>query len=74
MAKRATYAAGAAKSLPYRLGTSDLQFHHDPWSYHDSYAGEADFLGQELVYRDRRPGIRAPLIRWPHQVLKADTR
>ena len=25
------------------------------WSYHDSYAGEADFLGQELVYRDRRP-------------------
>ena len=30
-------------------------FHHDSWSYHDSYAGEADFLGQELVYRDRRP-------------------
>ncbi len=24
-------------------------------SYHDSYVGEADFLGQELVYRDRRP-------------------
>ena len=32
MAKRATYAAAAAKSLPYRLGTSDLQFHYDPWS------------------------------------------
>ena len=55
MAKRATYAAGAAKSLPYRLGTSDLQFHHGPWSYHDSYVGEADFLGQELVYRSMRP-------------------
>ena len=30
MAKRATYPAAAAKSLRYRLGTSDLQFHHDP--------------------------------------------
>jgi hypothetical protein len=55
MAKRATYAAAAAKSLPYRLGTSDLQFRDGPWSYHDSYVGEADFLGQEIVYRDRRP-------------------
>jgi Domain of unknown function (DUF5680) len=55
MAKRATYAAAAAKSLPYRLGTSDLQFRDGPWSYHDSYVGKADFLGQEIVYRDRRP-------------------
>jgi Domain of unknown function (DUF5680) len=54
-AKRATYAAGAAKSLPYRLGTSDIQFREGRWSYLDSYVGEADFLGQEIVYLDRVP-------------------
>jgi hypothetical protein len=54
-AKRATYAAAAAKSLPYRLGTSDIQFRDGPWSYLDSYVGEADFLGQEIVYLDRVP-------------------
>jgi Domain of unknown function (DUF5680) len=51
MAKRATYAAAAAKSLPYRLGTSDLQFRDGPWSYHDSYVGEG---------RLPRPGDRVP--------------
>jgi hypothetical protein len=55
MAKRATYMAAAGKSLPYRLATSDLQFHHGAWSYHDSYVGESDFLGQGLVYRNRMP-------------------
>jgi hypothetical protein len=54
-AKRATYAAAAAKSLPYRLGTSDIQFREGPWSYLESYVGEADFLGQEIVYLDRVP-------------------
>ena len=54
-AKHATYAAAAAKSLPYRLGTSDIQFREGPWSYLDSYVGEADFLGQEIVYLDRVP-------------------
>jgi hypothetical protein len=54
-AKRATYAAAAAKSLPYRLGSSDIQFRHGPWSYLDSYVGEANFLGQEIVYLDRVP-------------------
>jgi len=42
-AKGATYAAAAAKSLPYRLGTSDIQYRDGPWSYLDSYVGEADF-------------------------------
>jgi hypothetical protein len=54
-AKRATYAAAAPKSLPYRLGTSDIQFRDGPWSYLDSYVGEADFLGHEIVYLDRVP-------------------
>lgn len=54
-AKRATYAAAAAKSLPYRLGTSDIQYGDGPWCYLDSYVGEADFLGQEIVYLDRVP-------------------
>jgi hypothetical protein len=54
-AKGATYAAAAAKSLPYRLGTSDIQYRDGAWSYLDSYVGEADFLGQEIVYLDRVP-------------------
>lgn len=31
-AKAATYAAAAAKSLPYRRGTSDIQHGDGPWS------------------------------------------
>jgi hypothetical protein len=49
-AKRKTYVGGGVKLLPYRLGSKDLQFWEGDWAYHDSYFGESDFLGQELVY------------------------
>jgi hypothetical protein len=49
-AKRVTYVGGGAKLLPYRLGSKDLQFRDGDWAYHDSYFGESDFLGQEIVY------------------------
>jgi len=49
-AKQATYVGSGQKLLPYRLGSHDLQFHDGDWAYHDSYVGDNDFLGEEVVY------------------------
>jgi hypothetical protein len=38
-AKAATYVGGGAKSLSYRPGAHDLQFHEGAFSYLDSYFG-----------------------------------
>lgn len=51
----ATYIGDGQKLLPYRLAFRDLQFSNGTWSYHDSYFGEQDFIGQEGVYLDGRP-------------------
>jgi hypothetical protein len=44
--------AGAASSS---LGSKDLQFNDGDWIYHDSYLGESDFIGQEIVYYQHKP-------------------
>ncbi len=49
-AKRATYVGSGKKLLPYRLGSHDLQYFETDWAYHDSYVGENDFMGEEIVY------------------------
>jgi hypothetical protein len=49
-AKQATYVGGGKKLMPYRLGSHDLQFFMDDWAYHDSYLGESDFIGEEIIY------------------------
>jgi hypothetical protein len=49
-AKRATYVGSGSALLPYRLHSHDLQFQDGDWTYHDSYFGGSDFLGQEIVY------------------------
>ncbi|HEX2995736.1 MAG TPA: DUF5680 domain-containing protein [Anaerolineales bacterium] len=49
-AKSKTYVGDGQKLLPYRLDSHDLQVIDGEWSYHDSYFGGADFLGQEIVY------------------------
>lgn len=49
-AKQATYVGSGKKLLPYRLGSHDLQYHEADWAYHDSYVGENDFMGEEIVY------------------------
>ncbi len=54
-AKAATYVGGGAKSLAYRPGSHDLQFHDGQFSYLDSYFGGSDFLGQEVVYFAGKP-------------------
>lgn len=53
-AKRATYVGNGQKLLPYRLGSHDLQYFDGDWSYHDSYFGESDFIGQEVIYHRGR--------------------
>jgi hypothetical protein len=54
-AKAATYVGSGAKSLAYRPGSHDLQFHDGQFSYLDSYFGGSDFLGQEVVYFEGKP-------------------
>lgn len=54
-AKSKTYVGEAKKLLPYRLGAKDIQFIEHEWAYHDSYFGEEDFLGQEVVYFQSEP-------------------
>ena len=49
-AKQATYVGEGKQLLPYRLGSHDLQFIEGDWAYHDSYLGENDFMGVEIVY------------------------
>ncbi|MHB1684696.1 MAG: DUF5680 domain-containing protein [Bacilli bacterium] len=55
MAKSHTYVGGAKKLLPYRLGSTDIQFSDSDWVYHDSYVGESNFSGQEVVYFQYNP-------------------
>jgi hypothetical protein len=54
-AKAATYVGQGDKSLAYRPGSHDLQFHQGAFAYLDSYFGGTDFLGQEVVYFEGRP-------------------
>jgi hypothetical protein len=49
-AKQSTYVGNGNRLLPYRLGSHDLQFTDGAWAYHDSYFGESDFIGEEVVY------------------------
>jgi hypothetical protein len=53
-AKAATYVGSGQKLLPYRLGSHDLQFFDGDWAYHDSYVGNSDFMGEEIVYHQRQ--------------------
>ena len=54
-AKASAYVGRGPKSLSYRPGSHDLQFHDGDFSYLDSYFGGADFIGQEVVYFQGKP-------------------
>jgi hypothetical protein len=54
-AKRATYASQGGKVASPRKGAKDLAYQAGRYSYVDSYFGERDFSGQEVVYRDGDP-------------------
>jgi hypothetical protein len=54
-AKAATYVGSGKRLLPYRLASKDLQYSEGDFVYHDSYFGDGDFIGQEVVYFQHRP-------------------
>ena len=54
-AKAATYVGDARPALPCRSGSHDLRFTEGKWTYHDSYFGGTDFIGEEVVYHDHKP-------------------
>ena len=54
-AKAATYVGGGEHTAPCRTGSHDLRFTDGEWSYHDSYFGGADFIGEEVVYFGEKP-------------------
>ena len=54
-AKAATYVGDGEHTDPCRTGSHDLRFQEGNWSYHDSYFGGSDFIGEEVVYFADRP-------------------
>jgi hypothetical protein len=54
-AKAATYVGNGEHAEPSRLGSHDLRFSDGHWAYLDSYFGGTDFIGQEVVYFERKP-------------------
>jgi hypothetical protein len=54
-AKAATYVGDGEHVTSCRLGSHDLRFSDGNWSYHDSYFGGSDFIGEEVVYFDQKP-------------------
>lgn len=54
-AKADTYVGGGEHSAACRSGSHDLRFKEGEWSYHDSYFGGSDFIGEEVVYFDNQP-------------------
>jgi hypothetical protein len=54
-AKAATYVGSGEPAESSRLGSHDLRFADGKWSYHDSYFGGTDFIGEEVVYFEDKP-------------------
>jgi len=53
-AKSASYVGNGAKSLSYRPDSHDLQYQQADFAYLDSYFGGSNFIGQELVYYQKK--------------------
>lgn len=54
-AKAATYVGAGKKSPPCRPGSLDLHYQEGDYAYLDSYFGNADFSGQEVIYYREAP-------------------
>jgi Domain of unknown function (DUF5680) len=54
-AKRNTYASQRGKTSSSRIESHDLEYRNDGYFYLDSYFGEKDFSGQEIVYFTDKP-------------------
>ncbi len=59
-AKKQTYANGSAKKVKSsRLNSSDYEYTDGKMTYHDTYFGGTDFIGEEVVYDERQIPIWA---------------
>jgi hypothetical protein len=54
-AKVSTYAAQKGIVDSSRKESHDLAYMRDGWTYVDSYFGEKDFAGEEIVYLEEKP-------------------
>lgn len=45
----------AQKVSPLRPQSEDYHFEQDDWAHHDTYFGERDFIGEEVVYKNQKP-------------------
>ena len=55
-AKKETYANDKAKKLnSSRLGSNDYEYAYNNMTYHDTYFGGTNFIGEEVVYIDNKP-------------------
>jgi len=54
-ANKHTYAADGTKTEPSRLASEDFDYKEGNLTYHDTYFGSANFIGEEIVYEDNNP-------------------
>lgn len=55
-ANKHTYANADAKRAAFtRLNSKDYHFEKGGLIYHDTYFGARDFIGEEIVYKDKKP-------------------
>lgn len=55
-AKKNTYASKMAKeSISQRLGSKNYEYIEGEFLYHDTYFGLRDFIGEEIVYENKKP-------------------
>ncbi|PWB38737.1 MAG: XRE family transcriptional regulator [Parcubacteria group bacterium] len=55
IANKCTYAANGKKVVSSRLKSDDFEYKRGGWAYHDTYFGEQDFIGEEVVYKNNVP-------------------
>lgn len=55
LAKKNTYADGESnsKSSSTRIGSKDYEFKSNGMTYHDTYFGGINFMGEEVVYNEK---------------------
>ena len=53
-AKKNTYASGAKKEKSTRPNSKDYAYKKYDYYYHDSYVGDRNFIGEELVWHDEK--------------------
>lgn len=57
-AKKQTYAnANIEKVQSSRSGSKDYEYKHDNMTYHDTYFGGTNFMGEEVVYIDNETPV-----------------